>query len=62
MKGGNFQEAVVVCNGAHHTDGLVGVGFLGGLGGDFAGDTRDGHGRAVDAGHEEPAEDDFVEV
>jgi hypothetical protein len=59
---GNGEETVVVCDGGDNADGLVGVGFLGGFGGDFAGDAGDGHRGAVDAGHEEAAEDDFVEV
>jgi hypothetical protein len=32
------------------------------LGADFAGDAGDGHGRAVDAGHEKTLEHDLVEV
>lgn len=62
VEGWDGQEAVVVCDGGDDADGLVGVGFLGGFGGDFAGDAGDGHRGAVDAGHEEAAEDDFVEV
>jgi len=56
------EHAVVVCDGADDGDGLVGVGLFGGLGRDFSCDAGDGHGWAVDAGHEEAAEDDFVEV
>jgi len=59
---GYNKETVVICDGADDGDGLVGVGLLCGLGGDFGGDTGDGHRRAVDAGHEEASEDDFVEV
>jgi len=59
---GDGQQAVVICDGANYGDGLVGIGLLCALGGDFAGDAGDGHGRAVDAGHEEAFEDNFVEV
>lgn len=62
VEGWDGQEAVVVCDGSDDTDGLVGVCFLGRFSSDFAGDAGDGHGGAVDAGHEEAAEDDFVEV
>ena len=59
---GNGQHTVVVGDGADDSDGLVSVGLLCGLRGDFAGDAREGHGRAVDAGHEKALQDDFVEV
>jgi hypothetical protein len=59
---GDFEKAVVVGDGADDADGLVFVGFLSGLGGDFAGDAGDRHGGTIDARHEEAAEDDFVEV
>ena len=56
------EQAVVICDGANDCDGLVGIGFFRALGGDFAGNAGDGHGRAINAGHEESFEDDFVEV
>jgi hypothetical protein len=59
---GDSEEAVVVRDGANDADGFVFVRFLRGLRGDFTGDAGDGHWGAVDAGHEEAAEDDFVEV
>ena len=62
MQFGDLEEAVVVGDGADDADCLVLVGLFRGFGGDFGGDAGDGHGRAVDAGHEEALEDDFVEV
>lgn len=54
---GDGQDAVVIGNGADDDDGLALVGFGGVL--DDAGE-RDG--RAVDPGHEQAAQHDFVEV
>lgn len=59
---GHGHEAVVVGDGADHGDGLVLVRLLRALGADLAGDAGDGHGRAVDAGHEESLEHNLVEV
>lgn len=58
----DFEKAIVVGNGADNADGLVFVGLLCLFGRDFAGDSGNGHGRAVDAGHEQAAKDNFVEV
>lgn len=58
---GDLEHAVVVGHGANYGDGLVGVGLLCTLARHFAGDAGDGHGRAVDAGHEEALEHDSVE-
>ena len=52
---GSLKEAVVVGNGADYDDGPLVV--LRGVGGDAG----EGDGRAVDARHEESAEDDLVE-
>jgi hypothetical protein len=59
---GDGQETVVVGHGANHGNGLVLVGLLRRGSRDFADDTRDGHGRAVDAGHKQALEHDLVEV
>ena len=59
---GDGQEAVVICDGSNDGDRLVLVGLLCALGADFADDAGDGHGRAVDAGHEKTLEHDLVEV
>jgi len=53
---GNGQKTVVISDGTNDDDGLV-VGFLRGVGDN----TREGDGRAVDARHEEAAENDLVE-
>lgn len=58
----NSKEAVVVGDSANDNDGLALVGLAGLLACSHGGDARDGHGRAVDAGHKKAAEDDLVEV
>jgi hypothetical protein len=59
---GDGEEAVVVGDGAHDDDGLVLGGVVGALGVGGAYEAGEGDGGAVDAGHEEAAEDDLVEV
>lgn len=53
---GNLEETVVVGDGADDDDGLLLIAVL-----DVGGNAREGHGRTVDAAHEQPAEDDLVE-
>lgn len=64
--GGHGQQADVVGDGADDDDGLVGGrGALlvgGAAAGGEHGEAGEGERGAVGAGHEEPAEDDFVEV
>jgi len=62
VKFGDGEEAVVICDGADYDYGLVLVSLCGGPGCSFRDDAGDGHWRAVDAGHEETAEDNLVEV
>lgn len=52
----NLEETVVVCDGADDNDSLLLVAVL-----DVGGDAGEGHGRAVDAAHKQPAENDLVE-
>ena len=60
---GHFQEAGVVGDGADDDDGFVCRGnLLGGAAGGEHAEAGEGEGGAVRAGHEEPAENDFVEV
>ena len=56
------EEAIVICDGANYDDSLVYVGRLFVVGASDRHDTRDGHGWAVNSGHEEATKDDFVEV
>lgn len=56
------EKAVVIGDGADYDNGLVGVGGVIGAGAGDVDDARDGHGWAVDFGHEEAAENYFVEV
>ena len=53
---GNSQETVVIGNCANNDNGLL-VGLLRGI----RNNSRDRDRRSVDAGHEKPAENDFVE-
>lgn len=53
---GNLEETVVVRDGADNDDSLALVAAL-----DVGDNARDRHGRAVDAAHEQPAENDLVE-
>ena len=58
---GDGEQAVVVGDGADDDDGFLGGGgFVGWVDG-HGDDAGEGDGGAVDAGHEEAAEDDFVE-
>lgn len=59
---GNGEETVVVGDGAHNDDGLALVFLCGTLALGDGYEAGNGDGRAVDAGHEEAAEDDLVEV
>ena len=59
---GNSEEAVVIGDSANHDNGLVLVDFRGMFGGGFGNNAGDGHWWAIDAGHKEAAEDDFVEI
>lgn len=52
---GDGQETVVIGDGTDNNDGLLLVAL------EVGGNARDGHGRTVDAGHEQPAEHDLVE-
>lgn len=54
---GDGQETVVVGDGANDDDGLLLVAVL-----DVGGNAGEGDGRAVDARHEEAAQDNLVEV
>jgi hypothetical protein len=56
------EEAVVICDGADHNNGLVFVRLCGVLSCCFRDDTRKRHWRTVDAGHEKAAENDLIEV
>ncbi len=59
---GHGEQARVVGDGADDDDGLGGRGELvGGPAGGEHGEAGEGEGGAVRAGHEEAAEDDFVE-
>lgn len=58
----HVEEAVVICDGTDHDDGLVFVSLCGMLACGFRDDAGQGHWRAVDAGHEEAAEDNLIEV
>lgn len=53
---GDDKETVVIGDGANNDDGLLLVAVL-----DIGGNAREGHGGAVDAGHEQAAEDNLVE-
>lgn len=53
---GDLEEAVVVRDGTNDDDSLLLVAVL-----DVRRDAGEGHGRAVDAAHEQPAKDDLVE-
>lgn len=53
---GNLKEAVVVRDGADNDHGLLLIALL-----DVGGNAGEGHGRAVDAAHKQPAEDHLVE-
>lgn len=59
---GDLEQAVVVGDGADNDDGLALVGLARVLVGSRCDDAGDGHGRAVDARHEQTAEDHLVEV
>lgn len=56
------QEAVVIGDGSHDDDGLVLVFLCGTLGLGDGYEAGKGDGGTVDAGHEQAAEDDLVEV
>jgi len=56
---GEDGEADVVGDGADCDNDLI---LAGGTCGELLGDGGEGDGRTVDFGHEEPLEDDFVEV
>lgn len=58
----DFEHAVVICDGTDDADCLSLVCFLCCLGGDFAVNSRNGHGRSVDSRHVEAAEDNLVEL
>lgn len=62
MKFWDVEEAVVICDGANYGDCLIGVSRMVGIGAGNIDNTRDGHRWAVDFGHEEAAENYFVEV
>jgi len=53
---GRLEQAVIIGDGANYDDRLLLVAVL-----QVGGDTGERHGRAVDARHEEAAEDDLVE-
>jgi len=53
---GDDEEAVVIGDGANNDDGLVLVAVL-----EVGGNARERHGGAVDARHEQAAEDNLVE-
>ena len=53
---GDLEETVVVRDGADNDDRLLLVAVL-----DVGGDAGERHGRAVDAAHEQPAQDDLIE-
>ena len=60
---GHFQQAGVVGDGTDDDDGFVCRGdLLGGAAGGEHAEAGEGEGGAVRAGHEESAENDFVEV
>ena len=60
---GHFQQAGIVGDGTDDDDCFVcSGGFLGGAAGGEHAEAGEGDGGAVRAGHEEPAENDFVEV
>ena len=60
---GHFQKAGVVGDGADYDDRFVGRGdLLGNAAGGEHAEAGEGEGGAVRARHEEPAENDFVEV
>lgn len=54
---GDGQKAVIISNGSDHNDGLALVGLV-----DVRGNTRNRNRGAVDARHEEAAENSLVEV
>ena len=58
---GNGKQTVVVGNGADDYDRLVGVSLGGFRVLADTGEPREGYRRTVDTGHEEAAENDFVE-
>ena len=59
---GDGEEACVVCYCTDDDEGAVSRGeLLAGAAGAEHAQAGEGHGRAVDAGHEEAAENDFVE-
>ena len=60
---GHFQQARVVGDGTDDDDGLIGrCNFLTGAARGEHGEAAEGEGGPVGAGHEEAAENDFVEV
>lgn len=59
---GDLKQAVVIGDGANDDDSLALVRLAGVLVGGGRDDAGDGHRGAVDARHEEAAEDDLVEV
>ena len=60
---GHFQQAGIIGDGTDDDDRFVcGGDFLGGAAGGEHAEAGEGEGGAVRAGHEEPAENDFVEV
>lgn len=59
---GDGEEAVVVGDGSDHDDGLALVFLCGALALGDGYEAGEGDGRSVDAGHEEAAENDLVEV
>ena len=59
---GDSEKTSVVCDGADDDESAVrGSEFFAGAAGGEHGQAGEGHGGAVDAGHEEAAEDNFVE-
>ena len=62
MEFGHREQAVVIGDGADYDDDLVSVGRVFGVGAGDVDDAGDGHWGTVDPGHEEAAEDYFVEV
>ena len=60
---GHFQQADVVRDSTNHNDGFVrGCGFFARAAGGEHAEAAEGEGWTVGAGHEEAAENDFVEV
>ena len=62
MELGHVEQAIVISDGADYDNGLVRVGGLLGVGAGYVDDAGEGHGWAVDLGHEEAAKDYLVEV